>query len=500
MPSELDARTRAARVGAALYVAGSLIVLATMWMLPSSVDRSRLGALCALGVAIGLVVPLLPWARWPQGALMTLPLLSFALITIGVHVVDGLTIYYLSLMFVPFVYVGLTQRPGTALVMTPVALVSFGVVALWGAAPASTVNFAIALPLAVLTGEALAQALRAQRKAERGLERLLEANRILGHAADEAEVAASLAVLVDEILGADLLIVLVADEPGSSQFVDRAHRRGIHSHGINARGLQPAGSVRLDADTDTGGAGVALRTGQLVFVPDTSASMLVVGPDLGVDDPVGSGLFVPLPGEDGFVGVLVAMWRARRARLGLADRRTLELLSSEAGRAFERTRAAARLALEAETDPLTNLANRRSYARALSRIQPGDAVVLIDLDDFKQLNDRFGHGAGDEALRRLARRMRHVARQSDCVARYGGDELAMILGRADEPGAIAAVERLQEAWRAAGPSTTFSAGIAVRVTDETPAATLGRADRALYRAKEQGRDQFELAHVEVAVD
>ncbi len=75
----------------------------------------------------------------------------------------------------------------------------------------------------------------------------------------------------------------------------------------------------------------------------------------------------------------------------------------------------------------------------------------------------------------------------------------MILGRAGEQGAIAAAERLQQAWRAADPSATFSAGIAVRMSSETPAAALCRADGALYRAKSGGRDRFVLAAIEVAV-
>lgn len=98
----------------------------------------------------------------------------------------------------------------------------------------------------------------------------------------------------------------------------------------------------------------------------------------------------------------------------------------------------------ADTDPLTRLENRRGCDRAFAAIEPGDAVVLLDLDHFKTVNDRYGHQAGDDALCRLAESMRAVTRAIDCVARYGGEEFAMVLARAGVRGAQDVLTRLRQ--------------------------------------------------------
>jgi len=150
----------------------------------------------------------------------------------------------------------------------------------------------------------------------------------------------------------------------------------------------------------------------------------------------------------------------------------------------------------ADTDPLTLLENRRSCDRALRTMEPGDAVVLIDLDHFKAVNDRHGHQAGDEALCRLADAMREVTRTIDCVARYGGEEFAMVLARAGVRGAQDVLTRLRQEWRP-GEVATFSAGIAVHHVGEEARTTLARADGALYEAKANGRNRVEVARSEV---
>jgi diguanylate cyclase (GGDEF)-like protein len=150
----------------------------------------------------------------------------------------------------------------------------------------------------------------------------------------------------------------------------------------------------------------------------------------------------------------------------------------------------------ADTDPLTLLENRRRYDRALATMEPGDAVVLLDLDHFKAVNDRHGHQAGDAALCRLAEAMRSVTRSIDCVARYGGEEFAMVLARAGVRGAQDVLTRLRREWRP-DEIATFSAGIAVHRTNEEARATLARADGALYEAKSNGRDRVEVARSEI---
>jgi diguanylate cyclase (GGDEF)-like protein len=147
----------------------------------------------------------------------------------------------------------------------------------------------------------------------------------------------------------------------------------------------------------------------------------------------------------------------------------------------------------AGTDFLTFLPNRRSYERVLARIQPGDAVVMIDLDHFKAVNDRHGHPVGDTTLGQFADVLRQVTRSVDCVARYGGDEFAMVLQSAQLSGAQDVLSRLRDAWGETDALPTFSAGIAVHQPEQTGTATVKRADAALYRAKAKGRHRVETA-------
>ncbi len=125
--------------------------------------------------------------------------------------------------------------------------------------------------------------------------------------------------------------------------------------------------------------------------------------------------------------------------------------------------------------------------------------MIVDLDHFKLVNDRYGHAVGDETLRSLARCLRSVTRQVDTVARFGGEEFALVLVCAGEQGARAMVTRLQDAWRSSEPLTSFSAGIAVHLDGASTTATVARADAALYRAKANGRDRIEFAGEQLVV-
>jgi len=165
----------------------------------------------------------------------------------------------------------------------------------------------------------------------------------------------------------------------------------------------------------------------------------------------------------------------------------------------------------ARTDSLTGLLNRRRFvelaadavALAVRHAQPM-AVLMIDLDHFKAINDRFGHAAGDEILRVFARTAGSVMRQGELLARVGGEEFAALLPQTDSEGAVVLAQRLLERARgeparAAGSAVPYSASIGVACLAAGSAGPwsidvlMHRADAALYRAKAEGRDRVVAA-------
>ncbi|MDX1624871.1 MAG: GGDEF domain-containing protein [Wenzhouxiangellaceae bacterium] len=160
-------------------------------------------------------------------------------------------------------------------------------------------------------------------------------------------------------------------------------------------------------------------------------------------------------------------------------------------------------------DPLTFAGNRRMMRRDLTaavsasrRNGPGYTLMLLDLDHFKEINDRYGHEAGDEALRRFADLVRANIRAEDGFYRFGGEEFVLLLPGRDEDEAQALAERLHRRMSGAiecqGLRIRFSAGVAVLRGGEDWSDWLMRADRAMYRAKQAGRDRVEFVRADPA--
>jgi diguanylate cyclase (GGDEF)-like protein len=223
-----------------------------------------------------------------------------------------------------------------------------------------------------------------------------------------------------------------------------------------------------------------------VYRPSFVKSLLVV--PIRASDPFGAiGIYWAEQHRAGAEQVAVACALAASAALALERGR----LSQE----VERRRATEQDLRElCERDPLTGVLNRRAWDQALaSALRRGSGplyVALIDLDDFKGYNDRNGHPAGDDLLRRAAGSWRGAMRSGDVLARYGGEEFAVLLAGCQADTAIEIAERLRVATI---EEQRVSIGIARWDGTETADRLVDRADNALYAAKRNGRNRVMLA-------
>lgn len=166
-----------------------------------------------------------------------------------------------------------------------------------------------------------------------------------------------------------------------------------------------------------------------------------------------------------------------------------------------------RVRLLSLTDELTGLPNRRAFLRRLedevARVQRYGfplSLALIDLDKFKEVNDKYGHAGGDEVLRVYSKNILSIFRHHDLVARYGGEEFAVLLPNTESEGALRALNKVKNRcsetrWQSNGSIVsvpTFSAGLALYKPGETSTAFVERVDKALYRAKRLGRNRVEI--------
>lgn len=222
------------------------------------------------------------------------------------------------------------------------------------------------------------------------------------------------------------------------------------------------------------------------------------------DSPVRYGLAVPVQAEAGTIGLLSVFSRTPGEAFPEETRSALEDLAARAGPAVDnalRFREARQLA---EIDAHTGLHNRRYFhetlAREVARAHRYDrplALVIFDLDDFKAINDRLGHLAGDAVLAQVAERVRNVVRSSDIPCRVGGDEFAVILPESTLEDAEQLYTRLQAQMTARPIAEAgrlrISGGIAELRPEDDAISFFERADDALYRAKEAGKGRAAVA-------
>ncbi|HUF32175.1 MAG TPA: sensor domain-containing diguanylate cyclase [Acidimicrobiales bacterium] len=271
---------------------------------------------------------------------------------------------------------------------------------------------------------------------------------------------------------------------------------GSHLVALTNRGVVWLDGVRLGRDE--GLAGAVATTGSPRAWPHHDVEP--VDPEPRVD----AALAVPIHARGRLYGVLALYGRAGAGHFGSAELDDLTALAVQAGAAIDKTylhEEARRLSV---TDGLTGVWNRRHFdlrcSQELDRAQRFNeefGVVMLDIDDFKPINDTHGHQVGDGILVELTQRLVEATREVDVVARYGGEEFALVLPRSDLAGALRVAERVRGAI-ADEPFTTdvgdlrvtVSVGVALRPADgASVSALVGAADAAMYRAKALGKNR-----------
>jgi diguanylate cyclase (GGDEF)-like protein len=315
----------------------------------------------------------------------------------------------------------------------------------------------------------------------------------------------------DQVIGAVFAeaLALAGAREGSLMLFDRGERtlRVRRAHGPHSAVLQ---SVSVSAGE--GIAGRVAAAGRPLLIED-------VGRDAGLARGprpryrTGSCLVVPLLVRGRVVGVINLADKEADAPFGADDLAAVQTVAAHASWALQRSALHGRVGAlreQAITDPLTGLANRRYLEARLreerQRARRHDAafsLAMIDLDGFKAYNDREGHPAGDALLAAVARVIRAAARDTDLVARYGGDEFAIVSPFTRAAEALHFVSRVREAVEGstfdlpglpACGGVTLSAGVAGFPDDaDDPESLVRAADAALYRAKAAGRNRAACA-------
>src|SRR4051794_13046932 len=255
---------------------------------------------------------------------------------------------------------------------------------------------------------------------------------------------------------------------------------------VAAHGLSPDGAEAISGPPD----GTPARAIEVSYLYADDA------PDPGRQ--IHAGLAVPLVENGARLGYLTVYTRSGDRHFDLEDVRRLEELSTRAGPAIENARKFREARQLADLDALTGLHNRRYFHETLARecarahrYSRRLALIVFDVDDFKDVNDRIGHLAGDAVLAEAAERVREVVRTADIPCRVGGDEFAVVMPESSIEQAEQLFARIQTAisGRPIGQAGRLkvSAGVAELQAEDDSISFFQRADEALYRAKEAGK-------------
>ncbi|CAN5784028.1 hypothetical protein BH24ACT3_BH24ACT3_04150 [soil metagenome] len=434
----------------------------------STAPGGRPGMLMVMGLVTafaGLIWSALPWDRWPHSATLVMVVEALALVSFHGFLIGADGYRFTAFYMVIFAWVGLTQPRWVPTLLSPLLLISYALPVFYGPhGSALAIGGAVyAIPVCVLVGETIAWVTQQHRREQ---EARHVSDQFLRAAFDNASVGSIVVDVNGTIVQANrVLEELLCYEPGAftgMALVDLIHEED--REGTFAEGRRLTATVGLD-EIASAQPRMVRRDGGTVWV-DLNASL--------ARDGDGAPAFVVAQVQD------------------ITDRRSYE----------------ARLSYQAHYDALTGLPNRvllldrvhQAVSRATATTNSPPALLFVDLDNFKFVNDSQGHSAGDALLVAVAARLEQLVTPADTVARLGGDEFVVLCDPPEGPSAVDALASLIQSDLAAGFETTFghlsvSASIGIAVADGTATSAevlLRDADTAMYEAKQRGRARHEV--------
>jgi diguanylate cyclase (GGDEF)-like protein/excisionase family DNA binding protein len=260
---------------------------------------------------------------------------------------------------------------------------------------------------------------------------------------------------------------------------------------LTARGVHEAFYLEPWEPGETGVATWVVEHDEPVYIRDEREDPRVNHRDDGPNE--GSLIVVPLRSRGGAIGVLTIERLGVGNTFSFDEFELVQLFAAQVSIALQNAEVFQAVQVRARTDGLTGLLNHATFEEWLERIVREGApfsLIMLDLDDFRDVNNGRGHQAGDDLLRSIAAGLVRAGRDTDLVFRYGGDEFAFLLPHTEGPGAMLAAERARLAVRSTDPAISASVGVATFPQDGvTPTEILLAADRACFVAKREGRNR-----------
>jgi diguanylate cyclase (GGDEF)-like protein len=338
----------------------------------------------------------------------------------------------------------------------------------------------------------------------------------VGELLDQQAALRELAVAVAEMRAPEVIYELVAKEAAAVAGVDSGAVVRFRVDGVaEVVGTWRMGSSQIGSLLPldgTEGVAIVARTGRSAR---TNGAEPPNGPEPSAQKPaipvsLAGGVAVPIRVRRELWGSLLVVGHPGK-KLPPDIEERLGIFADLAGLAITNADTSAHLLAQATSDPLTGLLNHRAFqqrveneVRRAQRYERPLALVLLDLDHFKSINDAYGHQAGDAALMQAAHLLEEGARAGDVLGRIGGDEFALLLPETLAEGACAIAQRIAAEFRAApvgvASHLTMSAGVCDLTQAKESRELLQLADGALYWAKNQGRDNVVVYSPEVVLE